>query len=193
MNIFKTPFCKTYLMFNKTFLVIIRKQNLWFVEGNFTSLKRLLFRFCFTSFPLMSFRKKNVFLHQILKRAFMLKIQKQSRRQGWEARALLLYELLLFKVNPPNPAKAQLLQWKMFKIKISIHGGKIWRGMLCNPGPALNEPPGRPAATSAIWMAGSLTRAGSAEQASRSASHPQAFHQGCCMLSNRCCGNTWWC
>lgn len=40
----------------------------------------------------------------------MLKIQKQSRRQGWEARALLLYELLLFKVNPPNPAKAQLLQ-----------------------------------------------------------------------------------
>lgn len=38
--------------------VVVRKQKSWFVERNFTSLRRLLLGFCFTSFPLMSFREK---------------------------------------------------------------------------------------------------------------------------------------
>lgn len=62
------------------FSVIVRKQKSWFVEENFTSLKRLLLRFYFISFPLMSFREKNVFLCLILDTVFLLKIEKQSRR-----------------------------------------------------------------------------------------------------------------
>lgn len=76
----------------------------------------------------------------------------------------------------PRRVQERCCNERYLRIKISIHGGKIWWGMLCNPGPALNEP--WPMYTSATWMAGSLTRAGSAEQSSRSASHPQAFHQG---------------
>lgn len=87
-------------------LLIVRKQKSWFVEEKFTSLKRLLLRFCFPSFPLMYFREKNVFLHLMLKESSCWKQKNKVGDRVGRWGLCCLYELLLFKVNTSNSLRS---------------------------------------------------------------------------------------